>query len=211
MTERTGPPPTAPAIETDPPSYIPFAPADEVDRIAAATTYLRITSGCEATRDVPLRTENGEVILGIPGREGTTQSQIETAMAISGILGHTDPIEILIANNEALEIEGEEGFTYIQKYFVLLPEDVVQLPDGRLGGLLRIQQISTLPGAWTLEFPTTTLFVTFEEIDGQWAMAESFALCIGQCEDYWSESEAAESAGTTVTPAPAASPVATKP
>jgi len=211
MTERTGPPPTAPAIETDPASYIPFAPADEADQVAAATTYLRITSGCEATRDVPLRTENGEAILGIPGREGTTQSQIETAMAISGILGHTDPIEILIANNEALEIEGEEGFTYIQKYFVLLPEDVVQLPDGRLGGLLRIQQISTLPGAWTLEFPTTTLFVTFEEVNGQWALAESFVVCVSQCEALWSATSMTGPATAKPTASPAASPVATKP
>ncbi len=114
----------------------------------------------------------------------------------------------MIANDEALEIEGEDGYTYVQKHFVLLPEDVVQLPDGRLGGMLRIQQTSSNPGIWTLEFPATTLFVTFDEVDGQWTLAESFAVCVGRCEDFWSASETFRQLAATATPA--ATPVATK-
>ncbi|MDQ3656871.1 MAG: hypothetical protein M3457_17590 [Chloroflexota bacterium] len=209
--ESVSAPPTAPAIETDPANYVPFATADTVDREAAATTYLRLTSGCEASGDAPLKTGNGDTILGDPGREGTTQSQIETARAISEALRYGDPIEILIANAEAAEIVSEDGYTSVQKYFVLLPEDVVQLPDGRLGGMLRIQQVSSDPGFWTLEFPATTLFMVFEEVSGQWAIAESFVVCIGQCDDYWSESETTGQSVATATPAPAASPVATRP
>ena len=179
-----------------------------------ATIYLRLTSGCEASGDAPLITGNGDIILGDPGRAGTTQSQIDTAMAISEALRYGDPIEILIANDQAAEIVDEDGYTYVQKYFVLLPEDVVQLPDGRLGGILRIQQVSSDPGAWYLDGGAAwTLFVVFEEVNGKWAVAASFAVCVGHCDDFWSETET-ETTGqavATATSTPAASPVATRP
>jgi len=132
-------------------------------------------------------------------------------MAISEALGYYDPIEILIANDEAAEIVGEDGYTYVQKYFVLLPEDVVQLPDGRLGGILRIQQVSSDPGAWYLDGGAAwTLFVVFDDVDGKWAVDESFAVCVGHCDDFWSETETTGQAVATATSTPAASPVATK-
>lgn len=202
--ELSAAPPTAPAIETDPADYLPFGTADEADQEAAAITYLRLSSGCEDNDDRPLVPESAGAILGSPGETGITQSQIDTARAISDALGYTDPIEIMIANEEAVEITDEDGFTYIQKYFVLLPEDVVQLPDGRLGGMLRIQQDSNVPGAWAQDFPATTLFVTFERISGQWALAESFVVCVGQCQDFWTETLMTMPASAT----PAARPTA---
>lgn len=204
-------PPTAPPVETDPNDYVPFTEAEMADREAAATTYLRLTSGCNAPGDRSLVAEGGGVILGDPGQAGTTQSQIETARAISNALGYADSIEVLIANPEPLMVEDDEGYVYIQNHHVLLPEDVVQLPDGRLGGMLRVQQVSSDPGLWTLELPVTTLFVTFDRVDGQWVMAESFAICIGECKDFWSATETARHADATPAATQAVSPVATKP
>ncbi len=199
---------TAPAVETDAANYVRFAEADPADQHTAATTYLRLTSGCETPEDQPLIGEGGDAILGDPARAGTTQSQIDTAMTISESLGYSDPIEILIANDEAAEIVDEDGYTYVQKYFVLLPRDVVQVPDGRLGGMLRIQQVSSDPGFWTLEFPAATLFVVFDEVDGEWSIVESFAVCVGQCEDFWSETGRT---GQSIVATPAASPVPRNP
>ncbi|MBA2469525.1 MAG: hypothetical protein H0V37_08985 [Chloroflexia bacterium] len=139
--ERAATPPALPSVVTDPANYVPFATADEADQVAAATTFLRVASGCEAPTDASLVVDGGGAVLAVPGETGVSQSQLDTAQAISEALGYTDPIEILIANAAASRITDGNGVYTLHPQRVLLPNDVVQLPDGRLGGMLRIQSL----------------------------------------------------------------------
>ncbi|MBA2469526.1 MAG: hypothetical protein H0V37_08990 [Chloroflexia bacterium] len=59
-----------------------------------------------------------------------------------------------------------------------------------------------------------TLFVTFEEVDGEWVMADSFLVCVGPRGSCWPVIETVQMSGQVIaspTASPAASPVATEP
>lgn len=201
--------PNAPAIDTDPADYVPFVEAAAADQVAAATIYQRIVSGCDAPGDESLTAAGGDIILGAWDEAGTTQSQIDTAEAISEALGVADPIEILLASNAAMQIQGEDATFTLHPHRVLLPRDVVRLPDGRMGGMLRVQVLPGETSVWFVESrAAATLFVVFDLVDGEWTLSESFSICVGQCQG--SDTETTGHAVATATPVPAASPVATK-
>jgi len=213
--ERAATPAALPSKVTDPADYVPFTAANEADRIAAATTYLRVVSGCEAPGDATLLAEGGGAVLDGVAENGLNQSQIDTAQAITEALGYTDPIALLVANASASTITDGEGVYTLHPQHVLLPDNIVQLPDGRLGGMARIQVLPEPTGVWDWYGSVVTLFVVFDEVDesdGTWAMAESFLIFVGP--GYVPEHEV-DSSGLTdpamATPiaSPVASPVAT--
>lgn len=184
--ERAATPTLSPAVMTDPANYVPFTEADEADQVAAATSYLRVVSGCEAPGDDSLTAEGGVAVFGDASDVVTTQSQNDTALAITEELGYTDPIEILIANENPQMITDGAGIYTVHPSHVLFAEDVVQLPDGRLGGLTRVQVWSDPTNPFdlmNLDGGAVTLFVVFDRTDGGWALAESIPVFVGEGSD----------------------------
>jgi hypothetical protein len=195
----------ASTAEVDRTAYVPFATVDANNQEAAARAYLEESDICGRLEsgDLTMGEMYAEMPLGLPG---AALSQVETALAITEALGYRDPMGISLWNPAPLEITAEAGVRLQSSSDILRPEDIVALPDGRLGGLVHHVYRAT-SGMYPLHLPyDLTVFVVFAEENGEWVVDESFAICVGKCADYWNGEIHLPSLATPNAPASTATP-----
>lgn len=169
--------------------YLPFASAAEVERRAVASQHLLIQANC-APNEAGMPAVSDDVsVMTLDGTGSVTQQQLDTAIAISDALALDDPVALVI-EGEPLPTSASTGGPMTSSRFVLLPDDVVRLPDGRLGAPLRpFMQTNHPEGVtgWIADRGNRleSLFWIYDERDGVLALDEIIPLCIGDCDDYW--------------------------
>jgi len=193
--------------------YLPFAAAPEPMRMQIASHYLLLQTGCAPNEaGIPAVSDEFRGIL--PPGEGATREQVELAMAISAALpNHDDPLAYVVEGEALPANASDPPGSMASSRPVMLPDDVVVLPDGRLGAPLRQFVQTNHPDGvegWVGQAGyVETIFAIFAEEDGVWAFDEVLPVCLGDCDDYW----AFYLASTQGTPgaSPVASPVAIRP
>jgi len=140
--------------------------------------------------------------------EQTTYKPFERAA--EGV--HDAPPDVWPANLQGDSFDPTPGW-----YNIILPENSIQFPDGRVG--VPITYMITSDALWNdlgsrSSSGETSIYV-FAPTEGAWKLDEVLPLCLGDCDAYWTEQEA--NIGTpavTASPSslphgtPAASPVA---
>lgn len=204
---------------TDRPSavenYLPFAPAPAAIGQALADRWWYLNADCAPTTDDPLITDDFGWMptspIGIP-----TADQIAIAQEISAALPMQDYRSYYVNWEPASTATPDNGAGPGNR-LVLLPQDVIQLADGRLGGPLRLPIHTDDPDNAISGFTggleaAATIFVVFEEVDGVWLLDEQFHVCVGECEAVWADLATFENYPSPIVPAtPAATPAESTP
>jgi hypothetical protein len=169
--------------------YLPFSSASRSQQLAVASLYLRLQANCAPpSPDMPLVSKTFGY-MPIPGEKPVAQVQLDTAMALAETFAGQDPIAYVF-EGDPLPASASTGGPMSARRYVLIPDDVVVLADGRLGALTRVHIQMNHPdgaagfiaqGTGTLEL----MFVVVEENDGIPVFAEAIPLCVGPCEFHW--------------------------
>lgn len=173
-------------------TILPFAEADPADRQAAAEVFL-VLQACNrhGRADEAMQvlfSEDARRKLG--GEDGVfTPADMALAREISAVVGgEAGPLDFII-EQEPLPPEASTGGAMTASRRVLLPDDVVQLADGRIGAPLRVVVRTNAPqGAGFLieqRGYLETGFVIFDVADGRWVLDDVLPLCLGECDDFW--------------------------
>jgi hypothetical protein len=195
-------------------NYLPFGPVLAKDQQAVADRMWSITANCAPTANDPMISDDFGWMPGVGGGAIPTDEQLARAREISASLPMQDYASYFIVRGvdaQATPAADSPGMRY-----VLLPEDVIQLADGRVGGPLRIyiesddpnNAITNLTGG---EEYAPVIFVIFTNVDGTWLYDELITLCVGDCATFWDaiagiatpEVSTPEATPSLATPAPA--------
>ena len=184
---------------------LPFAEAQPEDREAVAEVFRALQacdrSGSGAELDA-FFSENA-VLMPPLGQAQRDEMSVATAREISEALGVVDPLTFVI-EGKPLPADASTGGPMTASRRVLLPGDVVQLADSRLGAPLRLFVRTNAPegAAFLLGqrgfLETGFLIFTIEDV--RWVIDQVLTICLGDCDGFW---QAYEGTGT-----PVASPVA---
>jgi hypothetical protein len=198
--------------------YLPMTNAPAADQRAIAERYLQVNTNCLPTSDDPVTSDDFHWMPG-PSVATATAEQVETAQQISAALPMQDYRDYFILQPPSLgtPVPGESTST-MNGSGILLPQDVVQMADGRIGAPLRIViesddpdgAIHAMTGGRNL---APTVFMVFEWDGQRWLYDELFLLCIGDCDEYWAVVAGDLPADTLATPIapPIASPTIATP
>lgn len=182
---------------------LPFTEARPEDREAVAEVFLALQAcdrnGSGADRDVFF---SADAML-MPDGARPDEPSAATARQVSEALGIDDPLTFAF-EGEPLPDDASTGGWMTESRRVLLPGDVVQLADGRLGAPLRVFMRTNAPeGAAFLPGQRGFLetgFLIFTIEDGRWVVDEELTICLGECDAFWQRYEGEAT--------PVASPVA---
>jgi hypothetical protein len=181
---------TPPSRDTNRPkpvdNYLPFGNAVPAEQQAVASRWLMLAGDCAPTSTDPLISDDFGWMPGINGGAVPTDDQIAIAQEIAAALPDQDYRDYYIVRETPAEATPTASTTPTDRA-VLLPEDIVQLADGRIGGPLRIliesddpeNAITDLTGGMDVAMPA---FVIFEQVDDQWLYDEFFLICFGDCD-----------------------------
>jgi hypothetical protein len=168
--------------------YLPLTGAQAADQRAIAERFLRISVGCLPTSDDPVVSDDFHWMPG-PSVVNATADQIESAQQISAALPMQDYRDYYVIRPPSLGTPAA-GESPLNGTGVLLPRDVMQLPDGRIGAPLRVViesddpdgAIHAMTGGRNVATP---VFLVFEREGDRWLYDELFLLCFGDCDEYW--------------------------
>jgi hypothetical protein len=170
--------------------YLPLTAAPAADQRAIAERFLQMNTNCLPTSDDPVISEDFHWMPG-PSVASATADQVETAQKISAALPMQDYRDYFIIQPPSLgtPVPGESTST-MNGSGVLLPQDVMQLPDGRIGAPLRFLIESDDPDGAIHAMTggrdvATPVFLVFEREGDRWLYDELFLLCFGDCDEYW--------------------------
>jgi hypothetical protein len=188
--------------------YLPFSNPSPDEQVVIATKAQQLIVGCDLGSE-PLISEDFSYF-DTPYGEAVTIQQLDTARALSETVQTDDLMDHIVVADEPRAIN-MDGDLYSFSRRTLLPESIVLLPDGRLGGPLT----AVLPSTDSRDEIATyiaergqieTNFVIFERQGDTWVLDESITLCLGECNDWWAMYRLSVESPTAATPA--ASPVA---
>lgn len=186
---------------------LPFNPASPDDQLAAAEVYFQVqaceplanlpepqTTGANglmtvdtSSLDSPLLSAELGFGFGQPG-EPVSPELLRYVTALTDALPDQEPLDYII-EGERLPDSYSTGGYMSQSHRVLLPEDIVRLADGRIGGPTRIFYQTNDPGGAASMLAMhpfiETGFVILTVEDGRWVLDEYLPICIGDCELYW--------------------------
>lgn len=186
---------------------LPFSPASSDDQLAAAEVYFQVQA-CEplanlpepqatgtnglmtvdtSSLDSPLLSAELGFGFGQPG-EPVSPELLRYVTALTDALPDQEPLDYIIEGERLPESYSTGGYMS-QSHRVLLPEDIVRLADGRIGGPARVFYQTNDPGGAASMLAMRpfieTGFVILTVEDGRWVLDEYLTICIGDCELYW--------------------------
>lgn len=189
------------------PGPLPFGPASSDDQFAAAEVYYQVQA-CEplanlpepqatgtnglmtvdtSSLDSPLLSAELGFGFGQPG-EPVSPELLRYVTALTDALPDQEPLDYII-EGDPLPASDSSGGVMTQSHRVILPEDIVRLADGRIGGPARLFFQTNVVGgaaAYIANQPfLETAFVILTVEDGRWVLDEYLTICIGDCELYW--------------------------
>ena len=225
--------------ESVPREYGPIAPVSHAET-AALYEASRISIACEAFGDSgqkqavlsPRHIHEGRHD-SIARNSASVEEYIANNQALAALLLDPNRTDYTAVSSEDNPIYDQATPATIDSWFGyrLLPQDVVQFPDGRMGGPLTnilpanydeyrqgfysdTNQPTPIPYQFTL-----VEYAIYAQHDDQWLLDETFVLCAANCDQWLPQAEltyqAAQSLVHTPTPivlpgTPAASPVASQ-
>lgn len=185
--------PTVARAPMYPGDYLPFTTASSEDQIAIATRTQNLIAVCDLG-DEPLISDDFSYF-DSPYGDPVTQQQLDTARAISDAVATDDLTDYIIVADEPRPTN-LDGDLYSFSRRTLLPESIVLLPDGRLGGPLTAiipssEDRATIGDYIAERGQIETNFIIFERQGNTWILDESITLCLGDCDDWWTMYEIA--------------------
>lgn len=220
--------------ESEPRAYGPVAPADprraqevsDANRVFQSCHSFGRTSGLWAMLSPRLISEGAgsPYVDAIARNSPTFEEYVATHRQLSETLlaGGTGEYEIVSGEEVPIDENGEVPLTGLWLP-VVLPEDMVQFPDGRIGGpgtsLLPAnheEATQALDGGSQatpspVEFELVSYFIYSQDPtqDGRWVLDELLTLCASGCDAYYPGIEVIYQANTMIPPAtPVATPAA---
>lgn len=168
---------------------LPFSDTTPGNRTAAAEVYLqfRICSNDEHPATDALISDAFAELL--TAEDGDMPPEQETlSRQISDAYANEDPMSFVIEGEPLPRDASSPGYGSASRR-VLLPDDVVRLADGRIGGPAHVFLRTNHPdGAAGYLAPAGFLetgFIVFTAEDGRWVIDDALLICIGDCDDYW--------------------------
>ncbi len=198
---------------------LPFSPADPAEQLAAAEVYLQFHA-CDLLGALPEPSATGanganglltvdasslespllsaEVAFGSGLSVEPIDPQLQRYLSeLSAALPNQEWMDYIIEGPQLVAAASPGGFTS-KSHRVVLPEDIMRLADGRIGGPMRIYLQTNDPGRAASLFAmrpfVETGFVILTVENGRWVIDELLTICVGDCARYW------QSFGTQATP-----------
>lgn len=196
---------------------LPLSETSPINQTAAAEVYLqfRICHVDDSATDVLVSDAFAEVLTA----EGSDIPPEQQALArqVSDAYAGKDPMSYVIEGDPLPTSTSSPGSFAGESRRVLLPDDIVQLADGRIGGPAHVFFRTNDPTgtASHLGLPAflETGFVIFTAEDGRWVIDDYLQICIGDCDTYWASRDVDGTpalAPAAIAPAtPAAAPAGT--
>lgn len=167
---------------------LPFSDTSLVNQTAAAEVYLQ-AQRCDGFSNPAANMLVSDRFAGLLTAESGDIPPEQEALArqISDAYANEDPTSFVIEGELLPASASSPGSFAGESRRVLLPDDVVQLADGRIGGPAHVffrtnapAGVASVPGL--PEF-LETRFIVFTAEDGRWVIDDSLLICIGQCDD----------------------------
>lgn len=195
---------------------LPFSETSPINQTAAAEVYLQFrTCQTDAVVTDLLISDTFAQFVAAESGDVPPEHQAQTILLgqrISEWYADRDPMSYVIEGDPLPgDASSPDSFTG-QSRRVLLPDDIVQLADGRIGGPAHVfvrtnnpSGAAQLPG---LPESLETAFVIFTAENGRWVIDDYLPICLGDCDAYWTSfAERSDLPATAVT-IPAATPAA---
>jgi hypothetical protein len=175
---------------------LPFSDTTSGNRTAAAEVYLqfRICRDDEVVTDLLVTHAFAE---GFAEDSALPPERLARDLALGQEISEADadrePMSFVIEGEPLPRDFSSPGYGSSSRP-VLLPDDVVQLADGRIGGPTHeFFQTNDPGGAASYLAPAGYLetgFVIFAVENGRWVIDEFLPICLGDCDAYWAAREA---------------------